>query len=289
MRNRPIKLRKQLTDKIRDKYKLGYGKAKHEIKDKHNATDVIHSEKTYKTYRQHVNQYADYCKKKGIKTYEEAEKRVPEYMQYLEEQKGYSASSLYTALCGLAKCFDKHTTEIDYKAPERSRSDIVRSRTPAQRDKNFSAENNKPLIDFCESTGLRRDEVAHVNGSDLVLEHGKAYLKINKGTKGGKERKVEIIGNRQHVINMCKTAGHGKVFAKVNSNADIHSYRGNYACALYKKYARPLEQIPKEDRYCCRGDMKGVILDKKAMKIASENLGHNRISVIASNYLYDLD
>jgi hypothetical protein len=28
------------------------------------------------------------------------------------------------------------------------------------------------------------------------------------------------------------------------------------------------------------------VFDRKAMKIASENLGHNRIDVIANNYMY---
>lgn len=35
----------------------------------------------------------------------------------------------------------------------------------------------------------------------------------------------------------------------------------------------------------CRGDRKGTWLDKNAMLMASKALGHNRISIIASNYL----
>ena len=34
--------------------------------------------------------------------------------------------------------------------------------------------------------------------------------------------------------------------------------------------------------------MKGVILDRAAMKIVSENLGHSRIEVFAENYAYML-
>ena len=37
--------------------------------------------------------------------------------------------------------------------------------------------------------------------------------------------------------------------------------------------------------YVCRGDLKGVVYDRKAMEIASKALGHNRISVIAAHYI----
>lgn len=50
--------------------------------------------------------------------------------------------------------------------------------------------------------------------------------------------------------------------------------------------ARPEKDIPQKDRYIMRGDRKGVVLDRQAMKTASEFLGHNRESVIAGHYLY---
>ena len=288
MRKREIKLRKQLQDRLREKYELGHGMKKHDIKDNHNATPFIHSTKTFQTYRQQVGHFADWCKAQGIKDYPTAVKAVPEYMRKLDAE-GKSASSQTTALCALAKCMDKSTLDFEYKVPVRQRSDIVRSRTPAQRDKHFSGEKNKDLIAFCESTGVRRDELTHLFGSNLEFKDGKAYLHITNGTKGGKGRYAEIIGNKKLVMSMCQRAGHGKVFPKVHSCADIHGYRASYATALYRQYARPLEQIPKEDRYICRGDYKGKIFDKKAMAIVSQALGHNRINVIASNYLYDLD
>ena len=40
-------------------------------------------------------------------------------------------------------------------------------------------------------------------------------------------------------------------------------------------------------RYYCRNDLKGVVYDKQAMRIASRALGHNRICVIAGHYLYN--
>jgi hypothetical protein len=70
-------------------------------------------------------------------------------------------------------------------------------------------------------------------------------------------------------------AGDKKVLNNIHNAADIHSYRGDYATAIYLANARPLEQIPKCDRYYCRKDKKGVWYDKEAMKITSKALGHN--------------
>lgn len=64
---------------------------------------------------------------------------------------------------------------------------------------------------------------------------------------------------------------------------DVHGYRAVYATEVYAMYAR--DEIPKEDKYICRKDQKGIILDKKAMLEASKALGHNRIDVVAGHYI----
>ena len=42
------------------------------------------------------------------------------------------------------------------------------------------------------------------------------------------------------------------------------------------------------DVYTCRKDESGKKLDKKAMLICSKALGHNRIEVVANNYIRGL-
>lgn len=84
------------------------------------------------------------------------------------------------------------------------------------------------------------------------------------------------------------TAGSERVFQKVPNGMDVHGYRGQFAVDLYRSLARPLKKIPKKDQYRCRGDRQGIVLDKKAMFLVSQALGHGRINVIAENYLYDL-
>jgi len=82
------------------------------------------------------------------------------------------------------------------------------------------------------------------------------------------------------------TPANERVWSKIPSRADIHSYRADYCKSLYELHARPIADIPASDRYYCRKDLKGVIYDKRAMAVASRALGHNRIGVIAGSYLY---
>jgi hypothetical protein len=54
---------------------------------------------------------------------------------------------------------------------------------------------------------------------------------------------------------------------------------------MYHELARDLDKIPRKERYDCRGDLKGLHYDKKALAEVSQNLGHNRLRVVVDNYL----
>lgn len=121
------------------------------------------------------------------------------------------------------------------------------------------------------------------------------YLK----EKGGRERLSPIVGpDAQHIIERFESTGREEnVWSHIPSHADIHSYRSDYATTIYKLYARPIVDIPydkihkgigkkyQSQVYCCRKDEKGKKLDKAAMLLASKALGHNRIEIVANNYI----
>ena len=141
------------------------------------------------------------------------------------------------------------------------------------------------MVAFCRATGLRRAELKALRGTALYQDNSGYYLHITSGSKGGRERYAPIIGDKDLVIRLCKQAGDGKVFEKVPSGADIHSYRRDYATAIYQQHARPLEQLTAKEKYYCRGDRNGEVFDRAAMRITSNALGHGRIEVIAGHYL----
>lgn len=273
-------LTKQIQDILDSKLKIGHSKFEDKklgITDKH-----IYSWSTYRTYLKHGCYFAKWVRLTyGCKNLENARQYVDEYLQKRIDEKTspYTQKLEASALAKIYGC----STEDFIKTEVRHRSEITRSRGKKIRDKHFSEERNKEFVDFCKSTGLRRSELRQLRAEQLTYDDStKTYNLIVIG-KGGRIRECPVLSDE--AVRRIQNAGTGLVWSKVPSGADIHSYRATYCTALYERYARSKEDIPKEDRYCCRGDLKGIWYDKRAMEIATKALGHNRISVIAGHYI----
>lgn len=80
----------------------------------------------------------------------------------------------------------------------------------------------------------------------------------------------------------------------------MHGYRADYATMLYKKYARPIEELNynrkikcadgkyRSEIYVNRGSDKGKKLDRRALRIVSIALGHNREDTAIASYIRDI-
>ncbi len=288
-----------LTRQIQERFdsKLAIGESKYKAKKDGTANEKIYSWQTYKSYMKQANEFTRYCKEKyQCRTLDECRTYVDEWLKNGIDR-GLSAYTQKLNACSLAKLYSCSSSNFGVKTDVRHRANIIRSRGEKVRDKHFSEEKNKELVEFCKSTGLRREELKCLTGDKLIYEDGVYKIVVNRGSKGGRPRKVPVIGNVGLVVNLMKNTGHNKVFEKVKSGADIHSYRSNYATSLYKSIARKIEDIPfdkinkgtgrayQSEVYVCRVDLKGVKFDKVAMLEVSRALGHNRISVIAEHYL----
>lgn len=276
-----------LTKQIQNVYdsKLAIGDSKNYDKSHDGIKDKIYSWSTYNGYMKHANYFAKYCKEThGSRTLEECKSHINEW---IEKRSNLSASTQKLETAALAKLYGCSTKDFN-STPARKRADITRSRGEKVRDKHFSETKNKPLVDFCKVTGLRRAELKALTGDKYFEKDGKHYVSVDSGAKNGRPRDVEIIGTKQAVtdaVNHMKAAGDGKVFEKIPNGADIHSYRRDYCTEVYNIHARDLSTLGQREIYYCRGDRKGQWYDKEAMQKASEALGHNRISVIAGHYL----
>lgn len=256
-------------------------KAKLEKVDK----EYIFSEKTLKNYKQSCGKFAEWARAthpgKITRTMESAEQFVPEYLNYMID-KGYSAYTVAATAAAIGKAYGKSYTEYGVEMPTRSAQNVKRGRSYSTCDKRFSEEKNKDLRDLCDSTGLRRNCVEHLKGSDLYFneQRGAYYVHVS-GTyaKGGREREVLVFNKDKEtearVVEMIKSAGDKKVFDHVHTAANIHRSRSNYAKALYEEFARPLDEIPKKDRYECRGANKGKVFDRRAVSAITRVLGHS--------------
>lgn len=313
-----------------------FGESKREAVANGTDRDKIFSFNTYQTYWKHTKYFIKWIQEKHPEctTLKSAKKHVNEWLQTRVEQ-GLSAYTIQTEAKALGKLYGIQPDDPEYfNPPKRERANITRSRGDRVRDQHFSVANNDELIKFCQGTGLRRSELVALKGSDLVtkeqiqkriealeskegLNPGEEkqlkmlqdanlfdveYFTYVRNGKGGRERLSPIVGkNAAQIIGRMKdTPKDAKVWQHVNSNADIHSYRSDYAVSIYKQYARPIEEIPfdrvnkgtgkkfQSEVYVCRKDESGKRLDKKAMLICSKALGHNRIEVVANNYIRGL-
>lgn len=293
---------------------------------------------TYKSYWKHTKYFIKYIKENHpeCSTLKSARKYVNEWLQFRVDQ-GLSAWTVQLEAKAMGKLYKIDPDDENYfKPPKRNREDIKRSRGDRVRDKHFSITNNDELIKFCQGTGLRRKELQELRGKDIVSKEqieaeiskmeslpGEQrlpmavkrlemlcdarnfdngwYIHVRNG-KGGRERLSPIIGkNAKQIIERIEnTPAEEKVWQHIHNSADIHSYRSDYATAIYKAYARDIQDIPfdkinrgtgnryQSDVYVCRKDEAGKKLDKAAMLICSKALGHNRISVVADNYIRGL-
>lgn len=313
-----------------------FGESKREAVANGTDRDKIFSFNTYQTYWKHTKYFIKWIQEKHPEctTLKSAKKHVNEWLQTRVDQ-GLSAYTVQTEAKAIGKLYGIQPDDSEYfNPPKRERANITRSRGDRVRDQHFSVANNDELIKFCQGTGLRRSELVALKGSDLVtkeqiqkkievleskegLNPGEdkqlkmlqdanmfdvEYFTYVRNGKGGRERLSPIVGkNAAQIIGRMKdTPKDAKVWQHVNSNADIHSYRSDYAVTIYKQYARSIEEIPydrvnkgtgkrfQSEVYVCRKDESGKRLDKKAMLICSKALGHNRIEVVANNYIRGL-
>lgn len=291
---------------------LALGQSKHQAKKDGTAKDHIYTGNTLDRYKKDccrfvnwVTEEKGYAKKSA--RLEDVRRYAPEYIHAMINE-GMSAYTIHSAVAGLAKLYGCSAPDFGVKLPPRRMENITRSRREdTQNEYHFSEKNNQDFVDFCRGTGLRRREVSRIRGDALFFRHGKPWLIVDEGTKGGKPRMCPIIGEHtDKIVSMLQSAGTGRVFDKVPKHADIHGYRREYATALYRMNARTYEEClaspfwnaehkngagkpkggyDKNSVYHCRGARKGQWMDKRAMLTVSQALGHNRISVVGEHYI----
>ncbi len=253
-------------------------------------TEGIYSWSTYESYKKHCVQFAKWAKKKyGCKNLFELKQYIEEYIYY-RVAKNISASTIKLDVSAIGKLYKIHSTDLNIDTPSRKRADIKRFRNYKPEEHKTHCRKNKRVIDYISGTGLRRHELKKALVNDIYEKDGSLF--IHTVGKGGKPRDALINSDfESHIKNCIKDLRPAeRIFDdnELKNKIEYHYYRAEYACSIYKKFARNISDIPAKDKYICRNDKAGVIYDKVAMLIVSRNLGHNRINVIANNYLYQL-
>lgn len=263
--------------------------------------DTIHSINTFNTYMQHCNAFVEWCiNEKGINKNIEINKieyLAKEYLAYREAE----GKSLYTLKSEKAALGKLYQHEIDYKFKDkRSYDKITRSRNESIKDKHFSEEKNKDLVNIAKATGGRREDLSKLTPSSFFEIKGQLYVNFNQ-SKGGRDRTAPILPEYQKEIKefIKDKQQNEKLFERINTNADIHSYRREYAKSLYelvknnkekreeysKIYPQRNEPNVKGDMYISHSKENQFKGKRDDIYIVSQSLGHNRLEITVNHYL----
>lgn len=258
--------------------------------------EYIFASSTLRMYIRHVYRFFRWIQQQGIElhNFQEALQYLQPYLDHLT-QNNKSAFYIKLAGCAILKLYPGHYLS-DYRTPECRREEIKRSRMHDMRYFVKAQKKHPDLFQFGLSTGLRKNkELARVRGVDLVKKNG-SWAIHTKG-KNGQYRDAPIIGPPEtiaKIVDMMRKAGETKLFGpeglygRIPGNYDQHVLRSIYAVRIYLEHERPREELLRDERYYCRKDYAGIILDRKAMIEASEALGHHRVGVIAHSYLWPM-
>ena len=304
-------LRIQVGDSLREK--MAIGESRKEFKERFGELEEhkIFSFETFKTYKKQGEHFAAWVKENypQITQLEDTRHLIQEYLDSHPNDSIYTIKTKLSALASIlnershitleksksGNLYIKKTAPFGIETPKRERANIKRSRKEnAAGDKHFSEKNNADLITFhkCVGTRGRSESLMILKGDFKKDENGNLLVDVTRNTKNGRPRhNVPVVGSDEEIAvvrRMISGNPNEKVFEKIHSNADIHSYRAVYAARLYLKHARPIEELSNKQIYFPRKDRAGERYDREAMLIVSKALGHNRISVVAQHYFWKI-
>ncbi len=258
------------------------------------STGRIHADKTLETYKGIALRYAHWARATyGVRSIGELDARasllVTGYLRARVDA-GDSPYSLKTTRSALRMFYrPAYTVQdredavrhlgADVALPLRRRENITRSRHDVAMDREIVVERYHAIIAFCRATGVRRRELAALVVADVSDRNSGLIVRVRNG-KGGKERDVPVLpGQEDSVHHVTKGRGAPEtIFPRVPVRLDIHSYRREYAQALY--CAGTTRPLPAPEGRLAPGS-----IDQARALYVSHALGHARVDIMTRHYL----
>lgn len=248
--------------------------------------------------------FSDYLKTKGIRNIDEITRdHVQGFMLSRVNNSAYTHSK---DLSAINKILDTRYTVKEFGLPQRSYRNVENNRGLAIRDTS-DAERNREQLSFVYATGIRRESIATITPSQAIRDAQGQVIGFNViGEKGGRERNSVVLEQERpritELVNQ-RELEFGKntaMFSAVDSNANPHHARREYAQQLYKDLKQANEQerdyySGMRDRFINLQHLQKAIsrysnekvkgYERDILAEISQNLGHNRIDVILYHYL----
>ena len=262
-----------------------FGQSKHRDKCANNgkpARNKIYSGSTLTGYIAACCRFLRWVRREyGCIELDTARQYVGTYLR-LRIQQDMSAWTIRAEAAALAKLYQCSMYDFGVALPKRRRRDVKQHRRNAYIG-HYDSKKHYLLEAFCRACGLRRHEVAQLRRSDVYRSsRGNVIVHVRQG-KGGKERFVISLNDIPlELAEQAAARGDKLIFVHMPKYAPVHTWRRAYAQDLYQRLARPVEGIPRQEQYICRGERAGIIYDKRSMQVVSKMLGHSRLDVVTS-------
>ena len=211
-------------------------------------------------------------------------------------------------MAAINKIFNFEITKEDCNVANRSYLDITNNREMKEHHNHINYSNYANEIAVLRATGMRRESLEKISYNSfnyddkgypvsLRLVDERANGGENLKEKNGRERIAEIVEDRReelkNILESKLEASNNpdeKLFSDVSNKLGTHRFRQEYAKEMYNQYLDKygadtvkLKDIMECEKNGDKTTFRGY--DIGALKYATENLGHNRISVIVYNYL----
>lgn len=289
-----------------------FGQSKYQAKQKsyqqgnHGKVDGIYSKKTMQDYKKVAEQFHSWAKSKGYRFHSLSEVSDEHIKQYLTERQadGLSAWTISHDLSALNKIFHRDISKKDTSLKSRRNADIKNNRGLGNNYRTSVYSKNEVLTAFLSATGIRRQSITTISPTDAIRNENGTIIGFHVIEKGGKPRNCYVIKGKQAEITAfvdkhLSKHGNKPFWNKVDKNLNTHWYRGNYAQSLYNDLVTAhnsrqdyfegyRDTFVNASKLAQATDGHGVITkgyDTESLAIVSQNLGHNRIDVVYSNYL----
>lgn len=266
----------------------------------------IYSKKTMADYKNVATQFSQWQKSKGYNFHSLNDVTPSVIIEYLSERQNnkYSAWTISRDLSALNKIFSTTISKKEAGLASRCSKDIKNNRGFGNNYRPSVYARSKDITTFIAATGVRRQSLTTLSNDNAIRNTNGVIIGFSVIEKGGKPRNCYVRNQYQKVItdyvdNHLKTKGNTPFWSKVDKNLNTHWYRSEYAQGLYNDLANA--KANNEDYF--NGYRETFIndyslskatdghnpttkgYDTEILAIVSQNLGHNRIDVVYTNYL----
>ena len=202
----------------------------------------IKNNNTVRSYKRGIRKFAEWGRENGIRHLSEINKDVIQnYCNHLLACR-YSPATVHDYLAPVCRAANINMKEIE--KPKRTAGSIVRGRRVDRNPdgaRHMMDERFARLVEFQKSVGIRRGELTHLTGSDLIRDdEGLAVAVIVKRGKGGKRQEQQILPQNREIVEdtFRGIAPDERVFspAEMANKINLHGMRGKHAQEAYQYY-----------------------------------------------------